>query len=147
MFSNREKIEHKEVVMNKKLLAFPIVILAAACAPSYPVELSATEQSELSAVLAGRVAGQPMSCVNLRDLRGNRSVGEGAILFEGNSGTIYVNRPPAGCPDLRDSRTLITRTSSSQLCRGDIAVVADVTSGIEYGGCGLGDFTPYRRTR
>jgi hypothetical protein len=131
----------------KTFMAFPVFALAAACVPSDPIELTAAEESELSVALAGRVAGQPVSCVNLRDIRGNRSVGEGVILFEGTGGTVYVNRPPAGCPDLRDTRTLITRTSSTQLCRGDIARVADLPSDMEYGSCGLGDFTPYRRVR
>jgi hypothetical protein len=37
------------------------------------------------------------------------------------------------------------RSQSGQLCRGDIAFVVDLTSGTQYGGCGLGDFTPYDR--
>lgn len=130
-----------------KFLAFPLLALAAACVPAEPIELTGAEQSELSVALAGRAAGPTVSCVNLRDLRGNRSVGEGAILFEGRGNTLYVNRPPAGCPDLRDHRTLITRTPSTRLCQGDIATVVDASSGIQYGGCGLGDFTPYRRVR
>jgi hypothetical protein len=58
-----------------------------------------------------------------------------------------VNRPPGGCPELKFSRALITRTTSNQLCRGDIATVFDTVSGIQFGSCGLGDFTPYRRVR
>lgn len=131
----------------KKYLAFPLIALVAGCVPAEPVELTAAEQSELSVALAGRVAGPTVSCVNLRDIRGNRSVGEGAILFEGVGGTVYVNRPPAGCPDLRETRTLITRTTTGRLCSGDIATVSDLTSGMQYGSCGLGDFTPYRRVR
>lgn len=130
-----------------KYLAFPLIALAAGCVPAEPVELSAAEQNELSVALAGRAPGPAVSCVSLRDIRGNRSVGEGAILFEGVGGTVYVNRPPAGCPDLRETRTLITRTTTGQLCRGDIATVSDLTSGMQYGSCGLGDFTPYRRIR
>jgi hypothetical protein len=37
------------------------------------------------------------------------------------------------------------RSTSTQLCRGDIATVMELTSRTTYGGCGLGDFQPYRR--
>ena len=113
-----------------------------------PAELSATAQTRLATALQGRVAGPPQSCVNQRDLRGNKSIGEEAIVFgAANDSVIYVNRPPAGCPDLRESYALVTRTTSTQLCRGDIATVLDTASGMQFGSCGLGDFTPYRRVR
>ena len=105
---------------------------------------AALAETELTQELRGRVAGPSQACVPLRNLGGNRSVGD-AIIFKRQTGrTIYVNRPAGGCPDLRFSRALRTRPFSTQLCRGDIATVFDPVSGIEYGSCGLGDFTPYR---
>lgn len=134
-----------------KHLVLPLLIpLAAGCtATAADVQAADTRavraQTELAEAIRGRVAGPPVACVNLRDLRGNRSAGEQAIIFDGPSRrTIYVNRPPAGCPDLNFNRTLTTRTTSTRLCRGDIATVVDLTSGAFYGSCGLGDFTPYR---
>lgn len=123
--------------------------LLGACTSERPAEMVASDQTKLSAALAGyEQAGPPTSCVNLRDLRGNRSVGEGAIIFEGtSSATLWVNQPAGGCPSLDFGRTLITRTTTSQLCRGDIATIVDPVAHIEYGSCGLGDFTPYRRVR
>ncbi len=97
--------------------------------------------------LAGRSEGPAVSCINQRGLRGNRSLGEGVILFEGRGDTLYVNRPAAGCPVLDFGRALVTRTTSTQLCRGDIATVVDPISGFSHGSCALGDFTPYRRMR
>ena len=125
------------------------IVLLAGCTSERPAEVTAAEQDHLAAALAGyEQAGPPVSCVNLRDLRGNRSVGEGAILFEGtSSATLWVNRPAGGCPVLDFGRTLVTHTTTSQLCRGDIADVVDPVAHIGYGGCGLGDFTPYRRVR
>ena len=135
----------------KNLAALSLAAFAAACTASAadaPSEMSAVAQSKLTEELRGRVAGTPVSCVSQRELRGNRSVGEGAIIFDGPSrNVIYVNRPPAGCPELNFSRALITRTTTNQLCRGDIATVFDTASGIQFGSCGLGDFTPYRRVR
>jgi hypothetical protein len=106
--------------------------------------LSAPPAETLDRILAGRTAGPPVSCVSLRNLGGNRSV-EGAIVFGGDTHRIYVNQPPQPCPSLANGRSLIVHTPTGQLCRGDIARVADLTSGSEIGACGLGDFTPYDR--
>ncbi|HMJ92654.1 MAG TPA: hypothetical protein VK472_01000 [Allosphingosinicella sp.] len=104
-------------------------------------------QAKLDKALRGyEQAGPAMSCVNHRDLGGNKSVGD-AILFSGHSGRLFVNRPAGGCTNMNFGRTLVTRTSSARLCRGDIATVVDPVSGFSYGGCGLGDFVPYKRVR
>lgn len=133
----------------KPFAILALAVAAASCTATDegpPTEMSAATQGELSAALRDyQPAGPPLACVAQRDLRGNRSAGD-AIIFDGrNRGVIYVNRPAGGCPDLNFNRTLITRTFATRLCRGDIAQVADLTSGITYGGCGLGDFVPYRR--
>ena len=121
--------------------------LIAGCMEQEPVELTADAQAELARELEGRTAGDPVPCVSQRDLRGNRSIGEEVILFDGPGDLVYVNRPAGGCPSLDYGRALSTRTTSTRLCRGDLARVFDPTSGIEYGGCSLGDFVPYRRAR
>lgn len=139
----------------------PIVMLSAAvallggCAYDRGPEAAARAEAEmaedaanLEQALAGRVAEDPQSCVNARDLGSNKSYGEGAILFRGRTNSVvYVNRPPAGCPDLSFDRALRVQTTSTRICRGDIVTVFDPLTGAEYGGCGLGDFTPYRRAR
>lgn len=129
----------------KTLALLPLALTTAACASYSPPEPTAEQQSALAAELRGRTAGAAVSCVSNTNLRGNRSIGEGVILFEGTGGRVYVNRPRAGCPELRPGRSLITRTTTNQLCSGDIVSVTDLTSGIDYGSCGLGDFTPYSR--
>lgn len=134
----------------RRFALLPFIIFSVACSAGEqaPVEMSAAAQTQLTEELRGRVAEPTRNCVNTRDLGGNRSVGEDVLIFDARVGDlVYVNRPPGGCPDLRNSYALVTRTTSTQLCRGDIAIVRDMTSGIEHGGCGLGDFTPYRRVR
>jgi hypothetical protein len=132
----------------RHLLLLASACLAAGCATGEPVETSANDEAKLAAQLAGyEPAGPPVSCVSMRDLEGNRSAGEAAIVFDGRGGRKWVNRPAGGCPSLEFGRALKTRTSSAQLCRGDIATVFDPVARIEYGGCGLGDFEPYRRVR
>ena len=121
----------------------------AACSAEGPREPSASQVEELNARLAGyEQSGPPVSCVSMRDLRGNKSYGEGVIVFDGpTNSSLYVNHPPAGCPELDVGRALITKTPTDRLCRGDIATVFDTGSRTPYGSCGLGDFTPYRRVR
>jgi hypothetical protein len=131
----------------KKLAFLACVGLLGACTAERPTQMTADDETKLSAALTGfEPAGPPVSCVNERDLRGNHSIGESAIVFEGlSSSTLWVNRPAGGCPSLNGGRALVTHTTTSQLCRGDIANVIDPVAHISYGSCGLGDFTPYRR--
>jgi hypothetical protein len=130
------------------LILLASACLAAGCAQDDPVETGSNDEAKLGAQLAGYAPdGPPVSCVNLRDVDGNRSAGEAAIVFDGRGGRKWVNRPAGGCPSLEFGRALQTRTSTGQLCRGDIATVFDPVARIEYGACGLGDFQPYRRVR
>lgn len=139
--------------MRRIIIISAAALASAACTYNASPEASARyaarqadKAAELDEALSGRTAGEPVTCVNARDLGGNRSYGEGAILFRGRTNSVvYVNRPPAGCPDLDYGRALKIRTPSTQICRGDIVTVFDPVSRVEYGGCGLGDFTPYRR--
>jgi len=133
----------------KSFLLIPALVLLggyaalAAVGTQSPSERDAARTAQL---MAGRTAGTPVSCVNMRDLGSSRSTGDGGILFEGPGRRIvYVNRPAGGCPDLGPGRTLVTRTTTTRLCRGDIAQVVDPVSRVNYGGCGLGDFVPYTR--
>jgi len=104
------------------------------------------EEAELASALAGRVAGPPQDCVNERDLGDNKSYGKSAIVLRSRVGDVlWVSRPPAGCPGLRFGLAIKTRTTSMRLCSGDIVTVLDPVSGVEFGSCALGPFTPYRR--
>lgn len=124
-----------------------LATLAGGCMMTEPAELSATGESELARALEGRAAGPAMTCVSQRTLGSSRSIDNDLLLFEGAGDVVYVNRPAGGCASLAHGRALSTRTTASQLCRGDIVTVFDPVSGVELGGCGLGDFVPWRRVR
>ena len=130
-----------------RLLIVPLSALAlAACAETPPVDPNAPPGPELAAAISGRTAGKPDNCISQRDLQGNRSVDNGAaIIFDGPGNLIYVNRSPGGCPSLKFGRSLVTKTTTGALCRGDIVDVVDLTSSTHYGSCGLGEFVPYRK--
>jgi hypothetical protein len=133
----------------KTIIALAAYVLATGCTAATAeqrAEMDANSEAKLAAALKGyEPAGPPVSCVNQRDLGGNRSAGADAIIFSGRGSTLYVNRPAGGCAGMRFGHALVIRTSSSQFCRGDIATVLDPVSGTEFGGCGLGDFEPYKR--
>ena len=129
------------------LAATGAAALVAGCMTDEEPELTAEAQSELAAELAGySSAGPPVSCVRMRDLQGNRSAAGDVVIFSGSGSRLWVNRARGGCP-LNDGRALRFQTTQTQLCSGDIATVFDPVSGVEYGGCTLGEFEPSRRTR
>jgi len=135
------------------VVVLSISVVAVGCIHGGRTEAGASASAQaaevdLAAALAGRTAGPPQRCVNEVALAGGRSYGRDAILFGvPTDDVVYVNRPPAGCPELSTTRALRTRTPTTQLCRGDIVVVFDPGTGIELGSCSLGEFTSYRRIR
>lgn len=128
-----------------RISALGFAALAAGCMAEPPLTADPAGEAAIAAETEGRIAGSPVSCVPMRDLRGNRSVGN-AIVFDGPGDIIYVNRPPAGgCSSLRYGRSLMVQTTVTQLCRGDLATVVDYATDTTHGSCGLGDFVPYGR--
>jgi hypothetical protein len=89
----------------KKLLVLSLAAAVGGCMAEGPIESTPEAQTMLAQSLEGRVqSGPAVSCVSQRDLRGTRSVGESAIIFGGQSKTVYVNRPPNGCPVIDSGR-------------------------------------------
>ena len=128
----------------KKLIPIPLAALAACAMPGGGVELPAEARADLVEAVEGRIAGEPVSCIPLRQIGGNRAIGDQVIIFEEKAGdTIWINRPAGGCP-LDSGRALSLSTTASQLCSGEIVGVFDPLSGMSFGGCSLGEFVPYR---
>ncbi|KKC26509.1 hypothetical protein WP12_08465 [Sphingomonas sp. SRS2] len=107
-----------------------------------PAPLSPKAQKEL----AGRTAGAPVSCVQLRQIGATRIVDATAIIYKQSPRLWYVNQPDNGrCDLLRPNRMLITASSSGQLCGKDLVTIAEANPPITYGACGLGQFIPYTK--
>lgn len=131
--------------MRRILLTGLATVMLAGCAAE-GAQRGESDEAALAQVLEERTAGPAVDCVNMHDLRGNRGYGEDAIVFQGRTNSlVYLNRPPAGCPELRDTRALRIESTTGRLCRMDIVTVFDPQTGISYGSCSLGDFVPYRR--
>jgi hypothetical protein len=127
--------------MRKFLLTLGALIAAAAPAQAAkPFD----GEAELAKAVAGRVAGAPVNCVNLRDVRSSRIIDHTAIVYD-TGNIIYVNRPRAGRESLDQWDTLVTKTFSSDLCSIDVVQLWDSGSRMQSGSVFLGDFIPYRR--
>jgi hypothetical protein len=139
----------------KSIIMLCAAILVAGCTSSAAPEAGAPAQAQaagheadLAAALSGRTAGPPQDCVTEADLGGSQAYGKDVIVFSGRAeDVVYVNRPAGGCPGLEFGRAIKIQTPAARLCRGDVVTVFDPLSGIGFGGCSLGEFTPYRRAR
>ncbi len=121
-----------------------------ACAPAdYSAgdrapQLTEKQQAKLDKKLAGRVPGEPVSCIwQARNLN-YTAISDDVLIYE-RGNTVYVNQPYGGCNGAEDY-ALVTRNTTSRLCSGQIAHVADLQLGMNVGSCALGKFTPYRKT-
>jgi hypothetical protein len=128
--------------MTMSVAAFAVALIAAAGAPAAP---RPTGEAKLAKMLEGRTPGRPVGCLNRTPASQGSSTIEGVGLVYGRGRTLYVNRFEGGCPSLTAFSTVVTRTPTTQLCRGDIARIVDLVSRIEGGSCVLGDFVPYER--
>jgi hypothetical protein len=127
--------------MSKAAIAAAAWLVLAAGASAAP---RPTGEEKLQKMLAGATPGTPTSCISLTPSQSSTTI-EGIGLVYQRGRTMYVNRFAGGCPSLNGFTAVISRTPSTQLCRGDIARIVDLNSRIEGGSCVFGDFTPYTK--
>ena len=122
-----------------------IAISASACAASTMAEpRTARAEQKLAAQLQGKVPGPPVSCLPPYRTNDMIVIDDNTILFRESRNKVYRQDPPGGCSPMGSGGyTLVTKSISSQMCRGDIVQVTDLRSGIIAGSCALGDFVPY----
>ena len=123
---------------------FPILAaslcIGAATASAAPVD----REAQLDRALEGRVAGEPVDCINLQRVRSTRIIPDTAIIYEvGN--VLYVNRPRAGARSLDETDTLVSRPFNNRLCSVDTIQLYDTAARMTHGVVFLDDFVPYRR--
>jgi hypothetical protein len=119
-------------------------LTACATGISQPEQRTAAAQATYDRLTAGKSPGPAAKCLPLQRSNDMVVIDDDTILYR-DGRTTYVNKPLGSCNLLsRGSYALVTRSQGSQLCRGDIATVTDVTTGTTVGSCALGDFVPYR---
>lgn len=124
----------------------PAMIGALAFTASPAQAQRATPEQQLERALEGRVAGEPVDCIDLHSVRNSRIINRTAILYDAG-GTIYVNRPRSGASSLSDWDTQVVRPFGARLCQIDTIRMVDPASGTFRGTVFLGEFVPYRRAR
>ncbi|HEU0043695.1 hypothetical protein [Sphingomonas sp.] len=132
-----------------RILLPSLLLLATACTPTAgdlerQAARDAGARAALDAELAGLVPGKPQVCVNMTELRNLRAYGS-TLVYTSTGRDKLVNHTSGGCERVANDAILVTRTSSSQLCRGDIATTVDRTANTFSGSCGLGEFVRYSR--
>lgn len=130
--------------MTRKITALLLGTVAVLAAPAQAQRHS--PEAQLARALEGRVAGAPVDCINLRQVRSSRVINDTAILYDAG-GTIYVNRPRSGADSLNQWDTQVQRPFNNRLCSVDTVRMVDLQSGFMTGIVFLGDFVPYRRVR
>ena len=130
---------------------FPALLIAAALLGSNAAGAARPDNSKnearLSAALAGRVAGKPVNCISLRDIRSSQIIDGTAIVYDTGGGRLYVNRPRIAAESLDSDDILVTKTHGSQLCSLDTISLIDRGSQMHDGFVGLGQFVPYTRVK
>ena len=130
-------------------IAFAASGLAACTANmGQPVQRGARQEAELRQALAGKIAGKPIDCLQSHSSANMQVIDDNVILFNDGRRT-YVQAPRGGCSPLGSGHyTLVTKSFGGMgLCRGDIAQVVDLQSGMTVGSCSLDAFIPYEKPR
>lgn len=123
------------------------LLLTAALLATAPAQAAAPKldgEAKLAKALEGRVAGDPVRCIDLNRIRSSRIYEGQAIVYDAGS-TLYVNRPRSGADSLDQWDTLVTRLHSNRLCSIDTVQLYDTSSRMLTGIVFLGDFVPYRK--
>jgi hypothetical protein len=131
--------------MLRKLLPLMIGASAAIALPA-AAGPRANPDEQLERAIAGRVAGEPVDCIDLHSVRNSRVIDHTAILYEIGS-TLYVNRPRSGAESLNQWDTQVVHPLGTRLCSIDTVRVVDPVTHFQTGAVFLGDFVPYRRER
>lgn len=124
------------------LVSVSLLLGAFAAQAAEPVD----REAELSRALRGRVAGEPVDCIDLHRVRSSRIITDTAIIYDAG-GVVYVNRPRNGADELNQWDAMVTRTPTTRLCSVDVVRMVDQGTQTLTGVVFLGDFVPYRRIR
>ncbi len=119
----------------------------AACTTAPEPMRSAEGEAHLQRLIGGKTAGPAVSCISRMRADNMISIDDDRVAFRDGGNRVYVNDfRGQGCSGLGSGfYTLVTRSSGSNLCSGDLAELVDARSGMLRGACILGDFTPYTR--
>lgn len=115
-----------------RMMALALVLAAA---PATAKKAPPTDPMTLKAT------GESQTCIPSRANISTKQSGDSVVMFRAGS-RWFRNELRARCPWMRDDRILIFRSMTTQYCELDPFEVVEPVSGINYGICALGRFTP-----
>lgn len=131
--------------MKPAIVALPFITIIAACTSANSEPAQAGSGQANSRVVNATPVGEPVSCVNLSDIRESRVLSDQVIDFHLRNGKVLRNTLPHGCPRLGFERAFSYETSLTKLCNVDIITVIHQGGGPMRGpSCGLGMFQPVK---
>lgn len=130
------------------MLVAPLILAGGAVDAGKSPALTDKQAARLEKELEGLEAGTPLTCISTRPQSTFRVISDTVVLYRVSSRLIYKNEVLGVCSGLtRAGNTLITRSWSTQQCRGDMATVTNLKVGVPVGYCSLGAFVPYTRPK
>jgi hypothetical protein len=136
----------KETMMRSlTIFAGAAAIGAAVAAVAAPTPTPRPKAQEAYArLLAGKTAGEPVSCIDTRVQQPQLSAYGTKLIYRMSRNLVYVSETQGGCEGVARGDALVTRQFQTRLCQGDIARTIDFPARVETGSCALGQFVPYR---
>lgn len=130
----------------RPMIAASLVAAGAMLFALQPMASAKPSAPNKSRVPAAEVVGEPVTCINLSQIRNSTVRDDRTIDFIMNGGKVYRNELPGQCGSLGFDRAFTYSTSLTQLCNVDIiTVLQNVGGGLNRGAsCGLGLFTPVK---
>ncbi len=127
------------------ILASAAALTACATTPAQP--RSPQAEQHLQQLLTGKVAGAPQSCLPSHRSSDMVVIDDQTVLFRDGGRRVWRTEMRDGCTRLGSSHyALVTRSFGGPgLCSGDIAQLADLSTGMIVGSCSWGEFVPYTR--
>jgi hypothetical protein len=129
--------------IRRAFFVLPLVALASAPALAGASRAERGE-AELAKVLEGRVAGQPVDCIDDFAQRDMMTIDGVGFVF-GHGDTLYLNRPPAANLVHDADLPVFELRGGSHMCRLDRVEMRDRMSLIGGPVTFLGEFVPYHR--
>jgi len=129
-----------------KNLALTLAVAALALVGTAAAASSTSQQGEarLARMLAGRTAGQPVSCIDTMNSNKLQVIDEVAVVYDAGK-TIYVARPADPRELKRNDAIVMDRFSPSRLCVQEPMRTIDRYDGYPTGSVFLKDFVPYTK--
>lgn len=119
-----------------------LIAIATLALATTAADAAGSRPKERADPMALKATGEPRNCIASRSMTIVQA-GDKALLFREGANRWYRNELRNGCSGLGRDHTLVFRnTSATQYCDLDMFDVVDMPTGMRFGGCSLGQFTP-----